>query len=236
MAYTRQTWNAGPSGATPVTATRLNYMETGIYNAAARADTAYTQATAANTSLSNLSSAVEDLQEGYHNLAQQVVPDVLVNAGALSNSGTGWHTGLNMDFHPAMASLGIDGQGVQLYDTTGGTHNSKSCWRPKQSGVYLITMGWDSTSANTTAGGIRFCVQEGTSTSSFSTVGIASGYNGTDGLGMCGSVAFTLVCQSSRYYRPYWRFACGGFTGNDGTVAGNRPGITIGVHLLQGVS
>ena len=33
MAYTKQTWANGPAGSTPINATRLNYMETGIEGA-----------------------------------------------------------------------------------------------------------------------------------------------------------------------------------------------------------
>jgi hypothetical protein len=44
MAYTKQTWADGVAGGTPVSATRLNYMESGIETAASTADTAATNA------------------------------------------------------------------------------------------------------------------------------------------------------------------------------------------------
>jgi hypothetical protein len=40
MAYTKQTWSDGQAGATPITAARLNYIESGIQVAAATADAA----------------------------------------------------------------------------------------------------------------------------------------------------------------------------------------------------
>ena len=39
MAYTKQTWNDLPNTTTPVTATRLNHMEDGIYDSATTIDT-----------------------------------------------------------------------------------------------------------------------------------------------------------------------------------------------------
>lgn len=47
MAYSKQTWNDTSAGGTPISATRLNYMETGIQDAAADADTAASNASSA---------------------------------------------------------------------------------------------------------------------------------------------------------------------------------------------
>lgn len=54
MAYTPQTWVDNPGGGTPLNATRLNHMETGIDGANDNADSALS---AANTASSNASSA-----------------------------------------------------------------------------------------------------------------------------------------------------------------------------------
>lgn len=50
MSYTKQTWSNAPATDTPLSATRLNYMEDGIAAAAATADSAASAASAAATS------------------------------------------------------------------------------------------------------------------------------------------------------------------------------------------
>lgn len=234
MAYTRQTWNSGPSGNTPVTAARLNYMEQGIQSAASTADTATTNLSSLTTTVSGHTSQLQDISAQLSRSSVYVASDILVNNGAISSTGTGWYRGLNMAFDPGAESSNLSGQAVSLHDTTGGSYNSKACWRPIYGGFTLVTVGWDATTAPS-AGGIRVCVQESSSTANanFSTVGIASGYNGSDGAGACGSVAFTIVSNTSNYYRLYWRFYGGGFAGADGTVASNRPAISVGVHIMQ---
>lgn len=234
MAYTRQTWNSGPSGATPVTAARLNYMEQGIQGAATTADTATTNLSSLTTTVSGHTSQLQDITSQLNRSSVYVASDLLANNGAITSTTTGWYRGLNMCFNPNAESQNLSGQAVTLHDTSGGSFNANACWQPIYAGFTLVTVGWDATTAPA-AGGIRVCVQEGTSTANanFSTIGIASGYNASDGAGACGSVAFTILSNTSKYYRLYWRFYGGGFAGADGSVASNRPAFNIGIHIMQ---
>lgn len=62
MAYTKQTWNDTSAGGTPVSAARLNYIESGIESAASVADTANSLAGTADTKATNADTKATNAQ------------------------------------------------------------------------------------------------------------------------------------------------------------------------------
>lgn len=84
MAYTKQSWSNGSAGATPINATRLNYIETGIYNAYARADSAYSRTTTNQNNITTVTNRVAAVESTTSSLNERV--------GALEGGGGGGAT------------------------------------------------------------------------------------------------------------------------------------------------
>lgn len=63
MAYTKQTWANLPSKTTPISAQRLNHMEDGIYDAASKADDAYSGLSAKQPKTLDTAITVDGTQE-----------------------------------------------------------------------------------------------------------------------------------------------------------------------------
>lgn len=84
MPYTKQTWVDGSGGGTPLSAARLNYIETGVFNAQATADAASGTGVGASGTVpvSNGSSAT------YQVLTSANVPQTLIEAAAVGTTYT----------------------------------------------------------------------------------------------------------------------------------------------------
>lgn len=92
MAYTKQTWYDTQSGGTPVSADRLNYIEDGIFNAAADADTAETNAAAAVVTADAAETTADAAQATADSVATAYKPASFSAKGQLivgTGSGTG---------------------------------------------------------------------------------------------------------------------------------------------------
>lgn len=133
MAYTRQTWSNGRSGATPISAARLNNMELGIYNAARIADTANTtagghtsQISTINTNVSNLTSRVTALEEDSGGGAS-LSSDLFVNDGVVTVANNAWTLGVPYAADPRATAAG----NVTL-------HSNKSYLKVNTAGLYFV--------------------------------------------------------------------------------------------------
>jgi hypothetical protein len=97
VSYSRQTWVDGPAGGTPINASRLNVIETGLQSASDSADTAVSGlAGKAATGHTHISSQITDLTEA----VQDLVAASLV-AG----------TGISVSYNDAAGTITITGTG-----------------------------------------------------------------------------------------------------------------------------
>lgn len=128
MAYTKHTWASGPSGNTPITHTKLNEMEDGIYNAHTGYSTAQSLASAANSrsttnatniaSLTNRVSTAENSLDTLSGDTQYLNSRVdTLNTTVSSNSGTiSSHTSSIATINSSLTNLSsaVEGQGSRI--------------------------------------------------------------------------------------------------------------------------
>lgn len=151
MAYTKQNWMNNRTGATPINATRLNYMETGIYNAAYVADSVSNNLSAIGETARTNTLLIDDLQNQVDTIRAamgggtggiSIQYDMFVNYGSFTASGS-WLHGTEIAERPGATNAGNFEIATRTL-STGATGYGLVC---KTEGVYLWTMAFRGTTS-----------------------------------------------------------------------------------------
>lgn len=150
MAYTKQTWTNGRGGSTPITAQRMNYIETGIYNAANVADATSASLAAIGETAQNNTHLIDALDDRCDQIQAsmaavageaQLQADLFVNDAAWNCSGT-WTHGPSMAERPGFTNAG--NFSIVSVATSAGSGDALEC---TNNGLYLFTMAFRGTTS-----------------------------------------------------------------------------------------